>query len=105
MRVLVPLPDRDFDPTEVSVPWRALRDAGHDVVFATEKGAVGACDPFMLTGVVFGKLGALPENVALYRTLEKDAAFNAPLTYDGVDVATFDALMLPGGHAKGMRQY
>jgi putative intracellular protease/amidase len=27
VRVLVPLPDRDFDVTEVAVPWRILRDA------------------------------------------------------------------------------
>ena len=39
MRVLIPLPDRDFDVTEVAVPWRLLTDAGHEVVFATERGA------------------------------------------------------------------
>ena len=27
-----------FDVTEVAVPWRVLTDAGHDVVFATERG-------------------------------------------------------------------
>jgi hypothetical protein len=37
MRVLVPPPDRDFDVTEVAVPWRVLRGAGHQVVFATEQ--------------------------------------------------------------------
>ena len=37
MRVLVPLPDRDFDPTEVAVPWRGLTDAGHELIFATER--------------------------------------------------------------------
>ncbi len=34
----MPVPDRDFDITEVAVPWRLLTDAGHDVVFATEGG-------------------------------------------------------------------
>lgn len=29
VKVLVPLPDRDFDVTEVSVPWHVLTDAGH----------------------------------------------------------------------------
>ena len=38
MRVLVPLPDADFDTTEVAVPWRLLTEAGHEVVFATERG-------------------------------------------------------------------
>ena len=31
-RVLMPLPDCDFDVTEVAVPWKLLREAGHDVV-------------------------------------------------------------------------
>jgi putative intracellular protease/amidase len=101
----VPLPDRDFDPTEVSVPWQLLKSAGHDVVFATERGEKGACDPFMITGVVFGKLGALPENVARYRELENDPAFTKPITYDAIVPSEFHALLLPGGHAKGMRQY
>ncbi len=53
MRVLLPLPDRDFDVTEVAVPWAILRDAGHEVVFATEKTAtVPAADPRLLTGVL-----------------------------------------------------
>ena len=105
MRVLVPLPDRDFDPTEVSVPWRALTSAGHDVTFATEKGARAACDPFMLTGVILGKMGALPENVALYHELERDDAFARPIAYDAIVPSDYALFMLPGGHAKGMRQY
>src|SRR6266576_2245189 len=32
MRVVMPLPDRDFDTTEVAVPWRLLRDRGDKVV-------------------------------------------------------------------------
>ncbi|MFC9238081.1 type 1 glutamine amidotransferase domain-containing protein [Streptomyces decoyicus] len=45
MRVLMPVPDRDFDVTEVAVPWRLLTDAGHQVVFATERaGTRPACD-------------------------------------------------------------
>jgi putative intracellular protease/amidase len=31
----MPLPDRDFDVTEVAVPWRMLRDAGTEVVFVS----------------------------------------------------------------------
>jgi putative intracellular protease/amidase len=59
VRVLMPLPDRDFDVTEVAVPWRILRDAGHEVAFATEQaGTTPAADPRLLTGVLFGKLGA-----------------------------------------------
>jgi ThiJ/PfpI family protein len=56
-----PLPDRDFDVTGVAVPWRLLREAGHQVDFATERaGTVPAADPRLLDGVIFGQLGAAP---------------------------------------------
>lgn len=104
--VLVPLPDRDFDLTEVSVPWKVLTAAGHRVTFATERGgAPPACDPLLITGVVFGQLGAAPEAIALYRELEQDAAFTRPMAWADLDPGAFDALLLPGGHAPGMRQY
>jgi putative intracellular protease/amidase len=34
-RVIMPLPHRDFDPSEVAVSWRVLTDRGHEVRFAT----------------------------------------------------------------------
>ena len=102
----MPLPDRDFDVTEVAVPWRLATRAGHQVVFATETGAVTpACDPLLIDGVVFGKLGAAPEPIAFYREMEADAAFRAPASWRGLDPLSFDALVLPGGHAPGMVQY
>ena len=104
-RVLFPLPDRDFDVTEVAVPWRLLREANHEVVFATEAGATPACDPLLLTGVVFGALGARPEPIEMYRELERAAEFTTPHAWGECDPAGFDALFLAGGHAPGMRQY
>ncbi|HEY8089345.1 MAG TPA: type 1 glutamine amidotransferase domain-containing protein [Polyangiaceae bacterium] len=104
-RVLVPLPDRDFDVTEVSVPWKLLTEAGHDVVFATEKGERAAADPRLLTGVIFGKLGAEPEAKAFYGELEQAPRFARPLAWSDADPAEYGALLLPGGHAPGMRQY
>lgn len=105
-RVLVPLPDRDFDVTEVAVPWKLLVEAGHDVVFATEEGsAAPACDPLLITGVLFGALGAREEPIAFYRELERAPAFVTPIAWRDVDVDAFDALLLAGGHAPGMRQY
>jgi putative intracellular protease/amidase len=104
-RILVPLPDRDFDTTEVAVPWRVLSDAGHELVFATEAGAVAACDPLLLRGVLFGKLGAADDAKACYAAMIAGDAFNNPLRWDGIVPDAFDALLLPGGHAPGMRQY
>jgi len=104
-RVLFPLPDKDFDVTEVSVPWRMLTNAGHQVVFATEAGAKPAADPLLITGVLFGKLGAEPEPLAFYRELEAAPEFNSPATWASLDPKGYDALYLAGGHAPGMKQY
>jgi putative intracellular protease/amidase len=106
MRVLLPLPDHDFDVTEVAVPWRILRDAGHEIVVATERaGTVPAADPRLLTGVLFGQLGAAPEARAFYDELTRAPEFAATAAWDSVDVSGFDGLLLAGGHAPGMRQY
>jgi len=105
-RVLCPLPDRDFDVTEVAVPWKLLTEAGHQVVFATEKGGQRpVCDPLLLTGVLFGELGAAREPKRFYEELQSDPAYVKPVSWESADVETFDALLLPGGHAPGMKQY
>lgn len=105
-RVLIPLPSHDFDTTEVVVPWHRCREAGIQVVFATPDGKRAYTDPYLLTGVVFGQLGADKSVVALYtQELERDEEFLNPLAYGEIDPATFDGLLLPGGHAKGMITY
>jgi putative intracellular protease/amidase len=104
-RVMMPLPDTDFDVTEVAVPWKLLTEAGHQVVFATENGAKPAADPLLLTGVLFGQLGAEPVPKAYYGELEAAAEFAAPMTWADIDASKVDALVLAGGHAPGMKQY
>lgn len=104
-RVWMPLPDRDFDTTEAAVPWHVLTTAGHTVVFASETGAAPRTDPLLLSGVLFGQLGARAEPRALYAEMEADPAFQRPLRWADVDPGDFDGLWLAGGHAKGMRPY
>lgn len=104
-KILVPLPDNDFDVTEVAVPWRLLTRAGHAVTFATEAARTPRADPLLLTGVVFGQLGAEPEAKAYYRELERAPEFLQPIRWRAIDDDDYDALLLPGGHAAGMRQY
>ncbi len=104
--VLIPLPDHDFDVTEVAVPWKILTRAGVRVTFATEKGGVTpAADPLLLTGVIFGQLGAEHEPKQFYRQLEASPEFRSTVAWAQVDVKTLDGLILPGGHAQGMKQY
>jgi putative intracellular protease/amidase len=122
LRVVIPVAGRDFDPTEVAIPWQILRAAGHGVAFATPDGARGHADELMLTGEGLDPWGFVPglrKLVAVgavlragraardaYAALERDPAFLRPLRYDELRAEDFDALMLPGGHrAAGMRPY
>ncbi|MFQ5417302.1 MAG: type 1 glutamine amidotransferase domain-containing protein [Myxococcota bacterium] len=105
-RVLMPLPDRDFDVTEVAVPWQTLTSAGHEVIFATEEaGTRPAGDPLLLSGVLFGRLGAEPEPKRFYDELATAPEFQSSLAWRDIQPEAFDGLLLPGGHAPGMRQY
>ncbi len=105
----MPLPAVDFDPSEGSIPWKVLTAAGHDVVFATPDGQPARCDDRMLTGRGLGPwrriLGARRDACAAYRELEEAPPFREPVRYAQLDGASFDALLLPGGHAPGMRVY
>lgn len=106
MQILVPVPDRDFDTTEVAVPWRVLTGLGHEITFATEHGGQApACDPLLLTGVLFGQLGAEPPAIEDYRALSSSPEFGKPIAWADIEPADYDGLLLPGGHAPGMRQY
>jgi putative intracellular protease/amidase len=90
----------------VAVPWRLLTRAGHTVRFATERGgAAPAADRRLLDGVIFGQLGAEDEPKAFYAEMQSDAEYRAPLAWADVKPDEYDGLILPGGHAPGMRQY
>jgi len=104
--ILILLPCADYDPTESSVPWQALCDAGIEVRFATPQGQVAYADP-RLVSVGFGPLNPMlmtrRADLACYARMTESAAFRQPLSYADVDPAQFDGLLVPGGHAKGMR--
>jgi putative intracellular protease/amidase len=120
--VLVPVPARDFDPTEVAVSWKVLLDLGHSVRFATPDGRAAVADEIMVSGQgldVWGFVPGLRRVVGVGRILRADGAaraayaslvaspeFASPARWDAIDLAAFDGLLLPGGHrARGMRAY
>lgn len=107
--VLIPLPHRDFDPTETGVPWQELTRRGHRVCFATPGGAVAEADPRMVHGNGLGPLKDLlradANGRAAYQAMTADASFNAAWDYERAAAEHIDGLLLPGGHAPGMRAY
>jgi len=121
-KVLIPIPQHDFDPSEAAIGWSVLKRFNHSVAFATPDGKPGRADELMLTGEgldVWGFIPGLRHLVAIgalmranadarraYAAMENDTAFKAPLTWAEVRPQDFDGLLLPGGHrARGMRDY
>ena len=108
-RVLIPLPSSDFDPTEAAVPWRELTRRGHEVRFATPDGTAARADPRMLRGHGLGPwrhfLRADSNGRAAHDAMVASPEFTHPSSYEQVSAEDLDALLLPGGHAPGMRVY
>ncbi|RYY79012.1 MAG: hypothetical protein EOO69_08305 [Moraxellaceae bacterium] len=104
--VLFLLPQSDYDPTECAVPWQALTDAGIKVIFATPNGQPAFADKRLVkTG--FRLLNPLlmtrKPDLAIYQVMTQDQAFNSPLSYAAICPEAYAAIMIPGGHAAGMR--
>jgi putative intracellular protease/amidase len=121
-KVVVPIPARDFDPTEVATPWRELTERGHVVTFATPDGAPGQADDMMLTGEGLDPWGFIPglrrlpligralranrDGRSDHARMIADGGFQHPMRWDEARSWMFDGLILPGGHrARGMKPY
>ena len=121
-KVLIPIPKRDFDPSEAAIGWSVLKRLDHGVAFATPDGKPGRADELMLTGegldlwgfipglhhlVAVGRLMRANADARLaYAAMEDDAAYKTPLRWADIRRQDFNGLLLPGGHrARGMRDY
>jgi protease I len=107
--VLMPIPNRDFDPSETGIPWRVLSGLGHRLVFATPDGTPGVADGRMVTGEGLGLLAPVLKadrnGRGAYDAMIASPEFRQPVRYEAIADGEFDGLLLPGGHAKGMRPY
>ena len=107
--VLVPIPSSDFDPTESAVPWKTLRARGIDVIFATPDGQPGMADTRMLTGRGLGILAPVLKADAngrqAYEEMAASSEFREPVAYSEAPTVDYQGLLLPGGHAPGMKPY
>ena len=120
--VLMPIPARDFDPTEVAVTWEVLSGAGHRVLFTTPSGQPGAADDLMVTGRGLDPWGLVPglrrltlvgrflradaAARAAYAALQSDDGFPRAAALGSGPAQRVRRAVLPGGHrARGMRDY
>ena len=120
-KVIMPLPNNDFDPSEAAITWQLLKNAGYEVIFATVDGNVAQCDELMITGEGLDFWGWLPvlKKVRLFGLLlraNSDARaayvrmilhtnFQQPCLYAKLNVNDYCGLILPGGHAPKIKAY
>jgi len=104
--ILIPVPDFDFDPSEVAIPWKLMTLCGFETVFATEEGLVPQCDQLLLKFEgIFGTLAAAQQAKHFYYEMEKSASFQSPIKWADIVPSDYHGLLLAGGHAPRMKQY
>lgn len=114
LKVLIPA-YRDFDPTEISIPWKLLTEWGQSipaypggivkVTFTTIDGKPASADSLVLKGPIFGFFGTSKEAKKAYEELLQSEEFLHPLKWEDTDFDAYDGVWLGGGHAKGVREY
>lgn len=107
--VLIPLPQTDFDPSEVSISWFILKQNNIQVVFATPNAEVASADNRMLTGAGLGILSGLlkadKNAISAHSQMIKSEEYLKPTAWSQINSNDYDGLILPGGHAQGMKPY
>jgi len=108
-KIVIPVPPTDFDPTEAAVTWKMLTQNGIQVVFSTPSAQVAIGDQRMVTGDGLGVWSALlradQNGRRAYDEMIISDEFKHPIRWDDIRVQDFDGIVLPGGHAPGMKVY
>lgn len=119
--ILIVLANAGFDPTEAAIPWLCLTQHGEQVHFATPDGQAGVADPLMVTGEGLDVWGWLPvikkikllglilrankQARAAYAAMIQSPAYQHPIAYQNINLADYDGILFPGGHAKTIKPY
>ncbi len=108
-KILLPLPSKDFDPTEAGVSFYFLKKNGFEVVVATPNGLPSTADQLMATGMKLGPFKSLlmadKNGLKAYQFMIESLEFLNPIKYADINVEDYDGIVLSGGHDKGMREY
>ena len=93
-----------FYLNELMQPVKALRDAGHQVTFATPQGRAPTVDRSSLDQAYFGNdAAALKAHEALLAQLKLTSPTQSPVLslarVEQIGYGAFDAVYIPGGHA------
>jgi putative intracellular protease/amidase len=114
-KILIPIPNKDFDPSETSYPWKIMKfEYNFEIIFSTENGEKGETDKVVLEGknldflmnLIFSIFPFKTPDLAkkTYSELENDINFKNPIKWSEINIDDYDGVWIPGGHANGMRQ-
>ncbi|KAI2602864.1 class I glutamine amidotransferase-like protein [Hypoxylon fragiforme] len=105
-KVLIMMADYGHDPTETAVPYTTFKNANYAISFATETGRPPRCDKKLLEGFTQKLFGASKEVISMYRKMALSEEMRHPLSWSAPDFTldSFDLVLFPGGHDKGVRQ-
>jgi putative intracellular protease/amidase len=104
-KILMPLPDQGFCPTEACIPWRECHSRGWQVTISTEHGIQPQADQHKLHGPLPGLVSAGAEAKAAHQLMIQDPSYQHPIPYAEIDPQQYHAILLPGGDALPMAQY
>ena len=108
-KVLIPIPDYGFDPTEAAIPWKLMKERGIEIAFITPYGKKAAADRLLVSGEKLGVfksvLQARQDAIEAYLEMEQSEEFCNPLKYSDALETDYDAILLPGGHDKAVKEY
>ena len=120
-KIIIPLSNFDFDPSEVAIPWQMLTNLGFQVEFATPDGKMAFADARMLSGEGLDVWGWIPlvKKIKLiglmlrankmarnaYQCMIKSNEFNQIKSFSELKTDDYLGLILPGGHASRVRPY
>ena len=108
-KIIIPIPSYGFDPTEVAITWKLLSQENFKIVFITPQGNKAAADDLMLKGRNLGIwkpiLKTRQDAIDAYNEMVKNEDFCNPMKYIDVREKDFDAIFLPGGHEKSIKEY
>ncbi|KAF8319387.1 class I glutamine amidotransferase-like protein, partial [Clavulina sp. PMI_390] len=105
-RAVFCLPDYGFDPSEAAVPFTFLMEKGVECTIATQTGKSPVCDRRMIEGWTGSLLGAKAAARVAYAQFAASDTFKTPLAWTSPEFSLldYDAVILPGGHDKGVKQ-
>ena len=108
-RLVIPLPNIHFDPSEVAIPWKICKNNNIEIIFSTPTGLIPTCDPIMLTGTGLGLLSSIlactSDVVEKYNEMILSIEFQNPISWLELKYDEYDGILLPGGHDKGVKEY